>query len=80
MTIERAVTPDVPDHTASSQAGGKGSMGDASRADLRRGYTKVESEQVSPYNANETGTYADTMTGDQFSAGGFLGRQRGFSR
>lgn len=80
MPIERATTPDIPDHTAASQRGGSnGAVEGVSRADLRRGYSRIDSEQVSPFDSDPTGA-GETQTGNPYTQGGFLGRQRGFSR
>lgn len=79
MTIERATTPDLPDHTAASQRGGtNGSVDGVNAADLRRGFSRIDSDRISPFDSDVTG--GETQSGDPFTQGGFLGRQRGFSR
>lgn len=81
MPIERATTPDIPDHTAASQRGGtNGSVEGVTAADLRRGYTRPDSEPVSPFASDASGIGAEEQVGDAYTQGGFLRRQRGFSR
>lgn len=59
---------DIPESNKSYQGGTNGSMGDASQADLKRGYTKPQPETEQP------------MDFEPMQQGGFVGRPGGWER
>lgn len=60
-------TKDLPDSDAVLDGATKGSMGDATQAQVRRGYSPVKTEE-------------DRMTEMFNDKGGFLGRPGGYER